>query len=123
MANIHIPLHYNEGSYGVGIISLTNPGIGVSIRKGENSDMIYYLELIEGALKYFGDGPYDLDQLESEDVVSELSEQYSQDCRTAEAYLTMSAEYFEWDEDPVIESVSEKLGVMEIPGVSTWREF
>jgi len=114
---------FNSGSYGDAIIYLTNPEIFIITDEGE-CDNIYWnvKDIIIPKLKEnYGEGPYTIENIESDDIKDALTNEYLEGCRTYGAFVSMYVDYVDWDYEDEIVQPSEKLKQMEIPGISLFQ--
>jgi hypothetical protein len=119
--NGNLLFDWSDGPFGMAIISLTHPQIYVVVDVTRNEMLHSYIDdSIVPMLKYFGDGPYSLADLGSEEVLSELSEQYAEYCGQESAYVTMEVKSVDWSKsyDPLF--VSEELSRIIPSRVSVW---
>ena len=108
---------YEQGGYGSIVIDPQNPSTWAII-KGFEYDHIedYYIEKM---IEFLGPGPYNISDLEREDVEELLSEIYSDDVRTYDCRIFANATYISLSKIKQEDVISTSLpNALKIPGVS-----
>ena len=84
---------YDEGPYGTIVISLDDPSLFIAenINNGNIDD--YGFEIADILGKMSGSGPYTIDDIDSNEIEERLSEIYSDDVRTADAFVSVDVKY------------------------------
>ena len=109
---------FNEGDFGSIVISLDDPSVFVIVDNGENIVVDSYADVIVSVLiDNHGPGPYTLEDIESGDVNTELSDLYQSNSRTMEAFVSMSVGYDDLTDRRKWISVSDKLENAIIDGI------
>lgn len=85
--------NYDSGPFGGIVISLDDPSLFIAEDINNGNIEVYGFEIADILEKMSGSGPYTIDDIDSNEIEERFSEIYSDDVRTADAFVSVDVKY------------------------------